>query len=317
MTAEAILAYPAGEQKFSTTIPLNSGDVIQLPDGRAAVKGGLTAAASGDSVASYTEGVFRVLKAAGICLLRGGRAYWDRVNGVATFAQPSGAFYIGRVAADAAATDTSVLIDFNIIVSDLIALKDGRWTSTPVKTAGSPAATRDAVGSGFAFSLDNTNEAQKIDAISIGGVRTIDGPILEGRIAIHDKGNNAALTIFLGLASGSNAAAFTNITDYCGFVFVGNSLEINAISTDGTTTVAKTDTTVLAVADTFNEFWLDARNPAAVDLYVDGVLMLTATVFSLAKAAGPLFPLLWVGKTANATTADVTVDFLRLRSTDF
>lgn len=314
--AQAAFSYPFEEQQFTAIQANNCGDVLQLPDGRASVLAGLVPAAAGDKRSANVVGNFNVVKGTTYSILRGGKVYWQRDNLQASFTPGAAGFYIGRCSDDAPASQAFVSVDLNAAGIERLKMDSGLWNSTPVKTAGSPAATRDAVGAGIAFALDNTNEAQKIDAISVDSVRTIDGPILEARLTVTSIGNNAALTIALGLANGTHASAFSSITQQAAFSLAGNSLELNAQSKDGTTTVAATDTTILLVANTYNEFWIDARDPTDVKFYVDGVQVVAATTFVLTAATGPLFPLLWVGKTANATLGAVKVDFLRLRTSD-
>ncbi len=95
--------------------------------------------------------------------------------------------------------------------------------------------------------------------------------------------------------------------------FNGNALDIFAESDDGTTDVNETDTTINAVDDTWFECWIDCRNPADVQIYINGALVLASTVFTLANAAGPLFPIVHMEKTTDDTVADFRVDFMRLR----
>jgi predicted RecA/RadA family phage recombinase len=316
MTPQAIFRYDEDQQKFSAPVALTSGDLVQLPDNRAGAIAGLEPRAIGDPTAAIVEGVFEVPKTANIAILRGGDVFFRRGTGLAHFSAGSDGFYVGKAAEDSVATATTVMVDFNTASRDRINLRDNLWKSTAVKTAGAPAATRSTVGKGYALTLDNTNEAQKVDAISVDTVRTVDGPIFEARLTVHDKGNNAALKINFGLANGTHASDFQSVTEQVAFNLAGNSLELNAQSKDGTTTVVVTDTTILLVADTYNEFWIDCRDLTNIKLYVDGVQVLASTTFKGDKATGPWSPILWVGKSANATTAEVDVDFIRVRTSD-
>lgn len=316
MTAQAIAYYGDDEQKYVTLQAQTSGDIVQLPDSRAAVVQGLTAKAVNDPVSGATTGVYKILKPTAVAILRGGDVFWRRASASAHFSAGTDGFYIGKAAADCAATDTFCVVDLNAVSRDRVNLRDGLWTSTAVGAAGSPLVARQAVGKGYVATLDSTNEAQKIDAISVDTVRDADGPIFEGRLTIHTNAATNAMTCFFGLANGTHATAFTSITEYCGFEIVGNSLALNAISTDGTTTVAKTDTTVAAVADTYNEFWIDARDLTNVKLYIDGVRVLASSTFKLNAATGPMKALFWLGKTSSAVVANIVVDSLRVRTSD-
>jgi hypothetical protein len=55
------------------------------------------------------------------------------------------------------------------------------------------------------------------------------------------------------------------------------------------------------------------RNPADVQIYIDGVLVLGATVFNVNAATGPLFLLVHVEKTSSTDTYKLAVDWLRAR----
>ena len=74
--------------------------------------------------------------------------------------------------------------------------------------------------------------------------------------------------------------------------------------------------TVDAVDDTYFEVWIDCRNIDDIQLYIDGVNVLPASVFKLDAATGPMLPICHVEKTSNDTTADVRVEFMRMRSAD-
>ena len=101
----------------------------------------------------------------------------------------------------------------------------------------------------------------------------------------------------------------------------GGSLNLYAESDDGTTEVNATDTTVdftagSAVSNRF-EVWIDARNPADVQIYIDGVLVLGSTVFTLAAATGPLGLLVLLEKvTGTATAGPVYIDRACLRTAE-
>ncbi len=58
---------------------------------------------------------------------------------------------------------------------------------------------------------------------------------------------------------------------------------------------------------------MDARDPADVQIYVNGVLVLASTVFALGAAAGPLGLLAHIEKTTGTEVARVTIDEMRVR----
>jgi predicted RecA/RadA family phage recombinase len=304
-------------------VALASGAVLQDFDGLAGVVAGLNAVAAGSVYELQKDGVVELAKASDINLLAGGRAFYDRANAVVTFKPVTGGFYLGTVVEDSLASATTVLVALNRRQHNRIEWGKGIWDCVAIKTAGTVIPNlaaglsgTDPGGSNTRFTFSATAEAQKADALSRDVVAIADGPILEARLAIYDIGDDAALDINIGLANATHATDADSITESVFFHLDGSSLNINAESDDGTTEVAATDTTVDAVDDTYFEVWIDARDPADVQLYVDAVNVLPDSTFKLNAGTGPLKALFHIEKTANDTVADVRVEFLNVRSTD-
>jgi predicted RecA/RadA family phage recombinase len=320
-TAEAImLEAPGGLQTEQITAPAAgaSGQVLQLDDGRAAVVLGAdassTAYASGDKITVATNGRWRVLKTASINLLTGGNVYWDRSANKADFHAANGDFHMGKAATDAAAADATVDVDLNQKPSYQIELGVTPFTNAATNGLGT---LQNMVGSHvYTLAFDAVAEAAKADLLSDDAIPVADLGIAELRVAVYDKGDDAALDINYGIANATHASDADSITEAVFFHLDGNALDINAESDDGTTEVAATDTTVDAVDDTFHEVWIDCRNIDDIQLYIDGVNVLPASVFKLDAATGPMKLLVHIEKTSNDTTADLRVDFARMRSTD-
>lgn len=296
-----------------------AGEVVQLPDGKAGVRAGLAASAAGDTNGYEVAGRFRFAKAATWVALPGIPIYWDRSANVAMYKQDvnSGDFFLGTCARDAASTDTEVVVDLNVTVPKLIEWGKGIWDSVAVKTAGTVIPNiaaglsgQDPGGTGTRFTFSATSEAQKVDALSKQSIPVTVPFIARGRIAIFDIGDNAALDISVGLANATHATDADSITESCFLHLDGNALDIYAESDDGTTEVAATDTTINAVDDTYFEFWIDGRDLADIQIYINGSLVLASTVFKLDAATGPLKMLLHLEKTTDNTLADVRVEAL-------
>lgn len=139
-----------------------------------------------------------------------------------------------------------------------------------------------------------------------------DDPIVEFRLAVFDIGDDAALDINFGLASGTHATDFDSVSQYAAFHLDGTDLSVKCRSKDGTTTVADTDTTVDLVDDTYATFKIDATDKADVKFYINGTRVLSSTTFTLAAYSSRLTPIVHVEKTSNDTTADVRVDRIRV-----
>jgi predicted RecA/RadA family phage recombinase len=140
-----------------------SGEVIQLSDGRAAVRDGLRALVAGEQASLRTAGQFTLAKTASVVILEGDLVYWDRSVGTATpLRAVAGAdFPVGTAVMDAASADTTVVVDLNkrpVYTIDL--LRD----PTDTVLVGSAALT---MGPGYAkMGVVVTSEAEKVDVMS-------------------------------------------------------------------------------------------------------------------------------------------------------
>ena len=320
-TAEAVLVDASADvQTVEILAPAAgaAGQVIQLADGRAGVVQGANASsdayASGDTITVAVSGVYAILKTAAIALLKGGKAIWDRSANTAGFAKGNGDFYLGTVAADAVAADATVQIDLN--AQPAYAVELGA-TPFAVENTDGLGVLAEGVGTNvLKLAFDAVAEVAQAALYSSDGVPVADLGILEARVAVYDIGDDAALDISVGLANGSHATDMDAQAETCLIHLDGAALDIKAESDDGTTEVAATDTTVNAVDDTYFEIWMDCRNIDDIQIYLDGVLVLGDSVFKLDAATGPMLAIAHIQKTSNDTTADLRVDFLRIRSTD-
>lgn len=314
--AEATVRKDATAHSHDITAPeaLSAGEIMQLCDGRAGVTAGLNAVASGDPATVLVAGQFTVAKIATKAVLAGGKLWWDRSASTATPIRTADSFYLGVAVDDASTTATTVVVDLNVMPTNLIELGKGQWTNAATNGLGVAAAAYG--GTELKLAFDAVAEAAMAAVYAADTVPLADGPICEMQVAIYDIGDDAALDINFGLANGTHATDFDSVTESVVFHLDGSALDIKAESDDGTTEVAATDTTKNAVDDTYFEVWIDARDLSDVKLYVDGVQVLSSTSFVLSDATGPVVPIVHVEKTSNDTTADVRVKAIEVRSTD-
>lgn len=294
-------------------------EVIQDPLGRAAVldsRNAVPAANYGEFVA---KDVFTIKKKSGISILAGGRVYWDHSANEATFQKVNDRdFYVGRAVEDAGSSATTCLVELNTDPAyDYDLLRDA-YNTVPVGTQAVGAFGEPRVNGGsLLFELSATNEAQKVDALSVGGWATGANAIIEGAFRVTSAGSTSAVDINLGVASGTHATDADSIAQSIFFHLDGGSVNILAESDDGTTEVAATDTTVDFTAGTSIservEFWIDMRNPADCALYLNGVQVLDGTTFNVSAAGSPWYLLAHLEKTSGTATAKVAVDWLRCR----
>lgn len=293
-----------------------SGEVLQLADGRAAFVSGLRSPGGGDPAALKTSGQVTLAKTSGVVILDGDPLYWDRSANTATpLKAVAGAdFFVGVAVGDAASGDGEVVCDLNVKPQYTIdALRDPADTVI-VLTAGTPSLT---VGPGYVkMAFSTTAEAQKVDLLSKHSVPKGTPFIVEGRAAIYDVGDDAALDFNIGVASATHASDADEIAESCFLHFDGSALDIKAESDDGTTEVAATDTTVDAVDDTYFDFRMDCRDLADVKIYINGVRVLATTAFKLNAATGPFKLLAHLEKSSDNTPGEVRISHLAIRAMD-
>lgn len=307
---------------YTPAAALSSGQVIQVPDGRAAMAVGDIAA--GVQGAVQVSGVFqKVAKTAGFVALRGGKAYWDySANKVYYKKVNDQDFYIGRFMSDAASADTECYVVANIDPpADIDINRDPCNTvlvGTPAALAVSFNYARRIGGSHLAY-LSATSEAQKWDLMSVNGFSKNANAIVEFAFRVPVGGSGSASDYSIGVANATHATDADSITQHLFVHLDGGSTNINLQSKDGTTTVTATDTTIDFVAGTAitsqHEVWMDMRDPADVQVYIDGSLVLPSTVFNI-DAATTLYLLAHMEKTTGTETADLIIDWMRARFMD-
>jgi len=325
-SVKAVLYNDAGgvvTEQISAPAAGECGDVIQTADGKAGVvlgaDGQSSGFASGDLITVARSGRFKVLKTTSMVLLAGGKAYWDRSAEKCHFRPQSGDFYLGRIWDDAASSDTEAIVDLNVEPQYQVELGKGKWNNGATDGLGVTLVAEG--GTELKLAFDAVAEVAMAALYPVDTIPVADLGIIEGRCAIYDIGDDAALDINMGIANGTHATDADSITESVFLHLDGSSLDINVESDDGTTENAAADSTVDAVDDTYFEWWIDCRDIDNIKVYIDGVRVMDGTTgasktIKLDEATGPMFPIVHLEKTSNDTTADVRVDFLRARSSD-
>ena len=294
-----------------------SGEVIQMPDGRAAFVAGLCARTSGDVAGLKTSGQVTLAKTAAVVVLKGAPLYWDRsLNSCTPLKAVAGAdFFIGTAVDDAIAAATTVVVNLNVRPNYTIDLL--RDPSDTV-LVGSAVLTQFP---GYAkFVIESTSEAQKVDALSQHSIPVsktapaVPVPfIVEGRMAIYVVGSDATVDMNVGIANETHADDADAIAESV-FLHFDNALTILAESDDGTTEVEAVTTTIDSVDDTYFDFAIDARDLADIQIYINGVNVLPASVFNVELATGPLKLLVHLEKTTGTATGELRISKLALRA---
>jgi len=312
--SEAVL--DKGVDTITVTTPAagySSGEVIQLPDGRAGVLSGLVARVSGQEAAFAVAGQFTLAKTASVVILKGAPLYWDRsANSATPLKALTGAdFYAGTAVDDATAAATTVVVNLNVQPNYTIDLMRDETDTVNVGDASV------SMQPGYAkLSILATSEAEKTDIMSAHSVPVTVPFIVEGRMASLD-GSDSTVDMNVGIANATHATSADTITESV-FIHLDETgdLEIYAESDDGTTEVAATDTTVAYVDNTYFDFAIDARDLTDIQIYINGVNVLPASVFKLNAATGPIKLLAHIEKTTGTATGEMRVSKLALRAMD-
>lgn len=287
------------------------GEIYQLPDGRAGVLSGLNAVAEGDYAGFADRGQYTVTKTSGLVVLDGAPLYWDHSANACTPLTPTSDrdFYLGAAVGDATSDETTCVVNLNVRPGYQIDLASGVWTVEATNGLGVTLLP----GNGVQLAFDAVTEAAQVAIYSQRTFPVASNWIVEGRVAIFDKGDNAALDCDFGVASGSHATDFQSVAEFATIHWDGNDLSLLTQSDDGTTDVAPDDTGVDAVDDTYFDFWIDGRDHEDVAFYVNGVRVNSNVTHTLEDATGPLKAIVHMEKTSDDTPADFRVDFLRVR----
>lgn len=302
---------------LTTAQSVQTREVWQLPDGRAAFNNG-GAASSGASRTFKADGKVVVPKEASVVFLDGQPLYWDTSASVATYRKVQDRdFYLGRCFGDTASTDTQCTVVLNLDVPyDRDLLRDPFTTAiTGTQALGGLGLYHR--GGALLLVLDSTSEAQKVDALGVDGFDPGSNAIIEGNFRILSDGSGSAPDISIGVANGTHATDADSITEHFFLHLDGNATAIKAQSKDTGTTVAATDTTkVYAEGATVAcrvHFMLDLRTLTDCRAYINGVRVLSSTAFKLNAATGPLFLLVHVEKTSATDTYQLAIDSLKAR----
>lgn len=296
---------------------IDAYSVIQLPSGEAAFLDSATSVAAGAYTDKLrTRGKATIEKTTSIVLLAGQEVYWDHSTNKIHFKKVNDRdFLVGIIAEDATAASLTCTVDLNKRQRfDIDVMRDPALT-TIVGTQALDTMGLFSRGGARRLILSATNEAQKIDLLSVDGFALGANPIVEMVFRVPSDGAGTVVDVSLGVANGTHATDADAITEHLFVHLDANVTAIRLQSKDPITTVAATDTTKTytegsAVANRVHVL-MDLRDPADIQVYVDGVLVLGATVFRLDNAVGPLFLLAHLEKTLSTDTYELVLDTLR------
>lgn len=314
----------SGKQRQLAEATVSPYEVYQTATGQAGVYDKATSAASGDYYELTTKGRFNIAKTTGVVILKGGRVYWDHSANTATYKKVNDRdFYIGRAVEDASSANTIVIVDLNIDPPyDLDLMRDPCdviTTGTQALGGFLPVAMQKR-GGAYHFVLSATNEAQILSLCTVDGFAASTNAanaIVEFAFRVISDGAGTVVDVSLGVANAAHATDMDSATESVLCHLDANNTNINFESDDGTVEVAATDSTTDytegATTAVREEIWMDFRDPADVQIYRNGALMLASTVFDVDAAAGPWKLIAHVEKTSSTDAYEIAVDWMRAR----
>lgn len=285
-----------------------------MRDGHAAFRDG-SAVSSGEKADFQTSGVVQLPKTNGIKILDGGRVYWDHSANACHYKPVNDRdFFIGCAVGDWESGDTSMQVNLNREPRYLLDIARDPWVDVVVGTQAlgglGPARRR---GGAHNIAITATNEAQKVDMLSRDGFAKGANAIIEAIINVISDGAGAAVDVSVGAADDTHATDADSIVNSIFVHLNANDVNIYLESDDGITEVAATDSTIDYTEGTPFEVWFDMRDPADVQIYINGALVLGSTVFNV-DGSGPTWKLLvHVEKTAATDTYSIEINRLCAR----
>lgn len=307
--AEATMLRDRHDNPVVTAAAVSACEVNQLNDGRAGVLTGHMDGASANDFVNYTTtGQFTVTKSTDLVWIDGAPIWWDHSANAATPVPPSSDrdFYLGCAVGDAAAADTTGVVNLNVRPEYIIDSTRDNGDTAVVLTAGTPFAYNR--GGMFTMGFSATAEAQKLDWLSERSFPLGSNWVLEALVDVTTNADADVADLSVGVANATHASDADSITESAFFHFdMGADLNIDAESDDGTTEVAATDTTIDWAVGTPVYLVLDGRDPDNVKYYVNGaeVLSATADLGDIGAATGPLKALVHLEKSANDSPGEV------------
>lgn len=322
--ADATFVYSSGVIRVTPAAAVAVGEVWQLSDGRAAVypggKDGRTAADASKRTNFETTGIWTFPLTASISILAGGRVYWDYSASAAHFKKVNDRdFYLGRATDDS--NSSTVTVDINVDPPYDVDVSSDAVETVHVGTQGLNTMGVFRRGGSHKFILSTANEAQKMDILSVEGFPKESNPIIEFAFRVASDGAGTVVDVSVGIANATHATDADSITDSVFMHLNANDVNIYFESDDTTASeVAATDSTIDytegATLSVRKEVWLDCRDSSDIQIYVDGVLVLGSTVFTLAGSSATFFLLAHIEKTAAADAYEFNLDWFRARKMD-
>ena len=292
---------------WTPTADVLAGEVLQLPDGRAAIA--TTDIPAGEQGSVQVSGIVEVLKTASMVMLKGTKLWWDVSASKASviYGLADRDFYIGVVQEAAASAATTVKVALNVEPRYTLALADGILAAPIPAITANPKGMMFQNGNGVNAVFDTAAEAQKFDALSIRSIAPNTPGLLNAIVCVNTNGDDAAFDLNIGMADDTHATSADTINASLFCHVDGGSADILVESDDNVTEVNATDSTVDFVAGTPFLFQVDLTDWSDPQVYINGVNVLPASVFDISSDLVTAWKLLFhMEKSANDSPGNVT-----------
>lgn len=311
--SEAVLKVCGGAINVTTAAARTGGEVVSLPDGRAAVYP--IDVATGTLGAPQVSGIATVTKPTAFVYLAGQEIYWDySANATCLYPVDDKDFYLGVVQKDTASTDLTCKVALNVRASCVFNSVRDAGRSIMVRTAGLADFLRS--GGSHIATFSTTAEAQKMDLISVRSVPVASKWIYQAVGTVIADCDADVGDLSFGMADATHASDADSITTSAFFHInmSGADLKIYGESDNAAAEVAATDTTKVFAVGTPFHLMIDGRSGdgSALAYYVNGVRVLSSTAFTVAGATGPLKALFHLEKSSNDSPGSVALDEMKL-----
>lgn len=303
---------------YTAVADIVGGQVVSLPDGRAAVVPTDIDQSENPLGSASTEGIYIVTKTTSQVWIDGAPIWWDHSANSATCVPPlvtgDKDFFLGCAIGDVAAATTTGKVSLNTEPRYIIDMHVDGGDTAVVLTAGTPYIY--SRGGTLEAGFSATAEAQKLDWLSKRSFPLTSNWVLEAVVEVVTNADADVADLSIGVANATHASDADSITESAFFHFdMGADLNIDAESDDGTTEVGATDTTIDWAVGTPVHLVLDGRDHTNVKYYINGaeVLAATANLGDIQLATGPLKALFHLEKSSNDSPGVVQLDMLRVR----
>lgn len=299
------MGYQTGILRRRESLP--EGTVLELPDGRVGVT--VDEYRTGDTIYAYMAGRYRSAKLPEDTFHRGSMCYWSPADLKARSFLEQGTFPVGSVYSDSIVGAETVDYWLNEIPRTEASLRAGLWGE--IDNDGIMMARP---GGSVLFGTTGANRLETAAIYSFRSVQVFPKGMYVDFIGLIETLGASDIVFNVGITDELNVNGWDLSTYRASCRFAAPSLEMFCQSNDIMNNVSPQPTGFIATPGQAFFVWIDARNLADVQFFVNGSRVLGDTPFSLAGAASHLLrPAAMLSKPRSQETSRVIVSELSAR----